>query len=96
MSNSILALLTDKNVNALRVSQSHYIVLTNAARVSNETLLTLAGIKVLNQYFSENKKIWMLVERKARKFIMQGGKLDKSALDQALDRLVITLVQVVE
>ena len=96
MSNSILALLTDKNVNDLRASQPANSISANATSVSKETLLTLAGIKALNQYFIENKKIWMLVERKARKYIMQSGQLDKNALDQALDSLVITLVKAVE
>ena len=31
----------------------------------------MIGIKVLNEHFSENRKIWMLVERKARKYILQ-------------------------
>ena len=95
MSTSILALLTDKNVNDLRASQSANSILIEA-RVTKEILLTLAGIKALNRYFIENKKIWMLVERKARKYIMQGGQLDKNAVDQALESLVITLVKAVE
>ena len=53
----------------------------------------MVAIKALNEHFTANRKIWMLVERKARKFILQQGQLDQAALNQALDSLVVSLVK---
>ena len=53
----------------------------------------MVAIKALNEHFEANRKIWMLVERKARKFILQQGQLDQAALNQALDSLVVSLVK---
>ena len=54
----------------------------------------MAAIKVLNQYFGESRKIWMLVERKARKFLLQKKSLDRAAFDKALDSFVVSLVDI--
>ena len=67
---SILALLSQKSAWAFRNSQADNSVVKNHLLFPDHILLTMAGIKALTQYFSESKKIWMLVERKARKFIL--------------------------
>jgi len=42
-------------------------------QLSDDVLLTLAAIKVLHEYFKKDLKLWNLVERKARKFILTQG-----------------------
>ena len=68
----------------------------DANRFPDHVLLTMVGIKLLNEHFSGTRKIWMLVERKARKYILQQGQLDQAALNQALDSLVVSLIKVFE
>ena len=39
------------------------------------------AIKALNDHFVADKKIWSLVQKKARKFAMQDSNLTKETLD---------------
>ena len=39
-------------------------------QASDEAVLTIVGIKILNEFFASDRKLWALVEKKARKFIM--------------------------
>ena len=97
MSHTLLTFLTAKSVADIRNSQAQNSIFNDRReRISDDVLLTLAGIKALNQHFGQNRKIWMLVERKARKFILSQGRLDKDTLENALDSLVITVVSVIE
>ena len=91
MTESILSFLTTNSVNELRSNQNDGSVVKNQSRVSNEVLLTIAAIKVLNEKFIANKKIWMLVEMKARKFILKQGQLDRASLDQVLNTFAVTV-----
>ena len=48
---------------------------------SDEALLTLVAIKILNIYFNEKKKAWALVEKKARKALIPILGVDSKELD---------------
>ena len=47
---------------------------------SDEALLTLVAIKILNEYFYEKKKLWALVDKKARKALIPILGVDKKDL----------------
>lgn len=47
--------------------------------------MTLAAIKVLHTYFAADRKLWTLVDKKARKFVAQTAGFDKNALQTVLD-----------
>ena len=40
-------------------------------KFKDDELLTLVAIRMLNDVYYDNKKIWKLVEKKARKFLLQ-------------------------
>ena len=46
------------------------------------------AIKILSQYFPENRKLWNLVEKKARRFVMKSTGATKETIDKALEDLV--------
>ena len=83
MKDSLLGLLKVNSVQSLRDSQEpgHAV---HSLQLSDEALLTLTAIKILNQNFGKDKKLWNLVERKARKFLLANASMTKESLEAAL------------
>ena len=75
MQPALLSFLSVDSIQALRNAQDSSSILKQESRVSNQAVLTLTGIKILNEFFPDSKKIWTLVEKKARKFVMQDSNL---------------------
>ena len=73
---------------AQRNIQHNSSILKQENRVSDKAVLTLIGIKILNEFFADSRKVWSLVEKKARKFVMQDSNLTKEDVDQALSSLI--------
>ena len=48
------------------------------------------GIKVLDQHFSEDERLWSLVARKSRKYIQETAKIGEETLEQILTSLITT------
>ena len=53
-------------------------------------MLTLVAIKILHEFFKQDRKLWTLVEKKARKFFTTSTGLDKTSTDAALATLLTT------
>lgn len=82
MTPALMNLLSVDSVSQLKLDQASDHMLRQA---SDEAVLTIVGIKILNQFFASDRKLWALVERKARKYIMSASMLDKADLDAALE-----------
>ena len=52
--------------------------------IKGKSVLAIAAIKILNDHFSKDKKLWYLVEKKARKYILSNTGLSKDDLDKVL------------
>ena len=50
-------------------SSTHMKALNDQSLLTDEVVLTLVAIKILSTHYNEDKKLWSLVEKKARKFI---------------------------
>ena len=55
--------------------------------LSDETLLTLVGLKVLKEIFTADKAKWKMVGAKAKKFVMKEMGLDAKKVDEFLQEL---------
>ena len=89
MQPELLSFLSSGNtVMAQRNIQHNSSILKQENRVSDKAVLTLIGIKILNEFFADSRKVWSLVEKKARKFVMQDSNLTKEDVDQALSSLI--------
>ena len=86
MTPEILSFLTVNSVAELRDAQVAGSILKQAGKVPDEAALAMAGVKILNQYFEKDRKLWNLVEKKARKYILQASTgITKEALNTALE-----------
>ena len=63
MSDSLLQFLSVDSVNKLREKQTN----DKVKAMTDDELLTLIGIKILNAFYKGSKKLWILVEKKSRK-----------------------------
>ena len=90
MKASLLTMLSASSVEELRNEQPDDSVLRQSSQVSDSVLLTLAAIKILTKWFPEHKKVWHLVEKKARKFVLSNSSLTKETINNALDALDTT------
>ena len=50
-------------------------------------LLTLIALKLLMDHYSANQKVWKLVDKKARKALMQSMAIDNLKLNVALSKV---------
>ena len=80
-------MLTVESVSQLREAQPEDHVLRKS-EYNDEIALTLAAIKILGQYFPGNRKLWNLIEKKARRFVMTSTDATKETIDKALEDLV--------
>ena len=87
MQNSLILMLTVDSVSQLREAQPEDHTLRKG-EYTDEIALTLAAIKILDQYFTGNRKLWILVEKKARRFVMTSSGATKEIIDKALEDLV--------
>ena len=79
MSESLLELLEVDSVDELRIDQERQSVMhaSHSNSVSDDIALTLTAIAILNQYFIDDRKLWILVENKAYKYIMKNTTYSK-------------------
>ena len=90
MQDSLFTTLSVDSILELREAQLADHALRNVELISDEAALTMVTIKILNEYFAKDQKLWGLIERKARKFIlttMRDAGLTKEGLDAALTDL---------
>ena len=73
-------------VDEIKAAQSGDSILKRAD-LSDEIVLTLCAIKILDTYFKPDEKVWNLVVKKARKFITKASILTKDDIDAALSNL---------
>ena len=66
MSVELLQYLSEESVHALREKQTSQRVKS----ASDEVLVTLVAIKILNDHYCSDKKLWTFVEKKSRKAIL--------------------------
>ena len=74
-------------VQEFRDAQPANCILNQAGRVSDEACITLAAIKTLNAKFDGDRKLWNLVEKKARKFVSNAAGLDKETIQATIDAM---------
>ena len=85
MTPAILSFLSVNSVSELRDAQEANSILKQAGKVPDEAALAMAAVKILNDYFENDRKLWNLVEKKARKYILQASTgITKEALNIAL------------
>ena len=72
MNTSIFSMLSVDSASELVAQQADDHMLRNAG-FSDEIVLTLVAIKILHDFFDKDKKLWNLVERKARRFVLSQG-----------------------
>ena len=58
----------------------------------NETLLTLIGLNLLTQHFSENKREWRLVAHKGRTFLKTKLNKDDKQIDELINAVKVELM----
>jgi len=76
MSEKLLKYLSVESVSELRAQQA-----TKTMKdVSDEVLLTLVAIKILNYHYEDYKKLWTLVEKKARKALIPKLNVDAKTI----------------
>ena len=86
MTAAILEFLSVNSVAELRDAQEANSILKEAVKVPDEAALAIAAVKILNEYFEKDRKLWNLVEKKARKYILQASSgITKEALNTALE-----------
>ena len=80
---TLLVMLQTKTIEELRAAQK--------IAVSDELLLTLAGLKILAEHFSDDRKSWKLVASKARNALKNilGFTAD---IDQAMSEINLTFL----
>ena len=69
MPESFLGFLEVASVQELRDAQPANHLIKQPGSASDQVCLTLAAISILNNYYAKNKKLWNLVEKKARKYV---------------------------
>ena len=91
VSEQFLSCLTVDTIDALREAQKDDHILKKAGDVSDEAALTIVAIATLKKHFADDAKVWGLVERKARKFILSNSSssVNKKALENAIEELDI-------
>ena len=89
MQSDLHLMLTAESVLQLRQAQPEDHILRKS-KFNDQVVLTLVAIKILNQYYAENRKLWNLVEKKARRFVMNSTGATKETIDTALENLVTT------
>lgn len=87
MKETLMNFLNVQTLNELREKQPNKHAFKAEGQVSDDVALTIAGIKILNQYFEKNRKLWNLVEKKARKYVLGQTGMTKDALDGAIEGL---------
>ena len=87
MNESLLNLLTVSSTSELRESQPNGHILRQAGKVSDDVVLAMVAIKILTQYFAKDSKLWSLVGKKARKFVMASTGMEKNALQEAIQNI---------
>ena len=58
MATSLLQLLSVNSVSALRAAQPAESALRDSEFISDKVALTLVAIKILNKFFSNDRKLW--------------------------------------
>ena len=54
---------------------------------SDEVLMTLVAIKILNKHYSSSKKLWTLVEKKSRNAIRPKLDINANVLSEYLEEV---------
>ena len=62
MTAAILEFLSVNSVAELRDAQEASSILKQAGKVPDEAALAIAAVKILNEYFEKDRKLWNLVE----------------------------------
>lgn len=84
MKETLLQLLTCSSVAELQAAQVKESSPWDTMPIEGKSVLAIAAIKILNDHFSKDKKLWYLVEKKARKYILSNTGLSKDNLDKVL------------
>ena len=87
MQNTLLEMLTLDSIAAIREAQPDGHAL-RGGQFDDEAALTLVAIKILSTFFSADRKLWSLVEKKARRFVATSSGATKEVIDTALEDLV--------
>ncbi len=72
-----------KTIDEIRTKQTNQAV----QAASDEALLTLIAIKITNDQYAGSKKLWALIEKKARKALMPVMGIQAKALNTVLDEV---------
>lgn len=59
------------------------------ANVSDQVLLTLVGLRILQQFFGAKKNCWALVASKAVNAIVKETQVSKEAVQAMVDQVVV-------
>ena len=90
MTEKIIEFVTEANASKIIAKQNMAScttikALNDKSLLTDEVVLTLVAIKILSTYYSEDKKLWSLVEKKARKFIQDKLALNSTMVQTLLD-----------
>jgi len=83
MTDSLFKRLISKEIAELREKQSN----EKVKEASDEVLLTLIGLKILNTFYKDSKKLWNLVEKKSRKAVLAKLSVTGKELTGYLDEV---------
>lgn len=89
MPESLLTFLSVDSVKDLRVAQEKGSIWREECKISDVCVLTMAGMKILSEFFANDRKLWSLVEKKARKFFIQNSGLDKNVKETNVAATVV-------
>ena len=77
----ILLLTATKTINDLKSENKNIKSLQN---LSDDSLITLVALKLLNNFFSENRVEWKFVFQKGKKWLKEANKMDDKKIDEIL------------
>ena len=80
---SIYGVMKVDNFAQLKASNADIAEIRDA---SEKVWLTLVAIKVLNDFFGKDQKLWNLVEKKARAFVVKASSLTKAQVCEILSK----------
>ena len=61
-------------------------------KFNKECLLTIAGLKLLNENYSENKKEWRLVAQKGKAYLKKSLTIDDKQIDEVLSKFKLETI----
>jgi len=67
VNNSFLQFLKQNDIETIRNNQVEGSILKDASQVGDEILLTLIAVSLFNTQYAKERKLWVMIERKAKK-----------------------------